>query len=732
MAEAVAKTLAARKGNAWVAFLNRNTDVVMPALVFLNIVLIILPLSPFWMDLLLYFNMTFSFVLMVTVLYLESPLQLSVFPTLLLMATFFRLALNISTTRLILTRGYLAGHVQANGQVPNLPEVAGNVIATFGNYVGGGNTIVGIVVFVIIMIMQFVVITKGATRIAEVAARFTLDAMPGKQMAIDADLNAGMIDEKTARERRDVIQREAEFFGAMDGASKFVRGDAVAGLFITIVNIVGGLIIGAFGLGGGKPMSLMGAFQTYTLLTIGDGLVSALPGLVTSLAAAFLVTRTRSDRDVGADIFTQVFANWRSAMISGVMLAVLMLTPFAGVPLVLVVVALAGVTWLLYIRSKKTERETKAKEAEKGMAAAGAGKGPERVESLLTVDPMELEIGYGLIRMVDTSQGGDLLERITMIRRQIALDLGFVVPPVRIRDNMQLEPNEYSVKIRGTVVAKGTAMVEHFLAMDSGIATGTVDGIPTTEPAFGLPAVWITEANKQRAEALGYTVVDATSVVSTHLTEVIKNHAAELLTREDLESLLTNLKQQSPKIVEELIPNIMKPQEAQRILQALLKERVSIRNLGAIFETLAEYAPRTKDAEVLVEYTRNSLARQICESLKSGDGKIYLITIDPQLEDLINANIERTEGGSYLKTAPSILNQIMDAIAREMEKLVTGGHAPVILCAPQIRSQVKKIADGIQAGIAVLSYNEVVRDVPIESVGMAALPQPQAAAPAAR
>ncbi|MCR4316272.1 MAG: flagellar biosynthesis protein FlhA [Planctomycetes bacterium] len=701
-----------------VDWLQKNTDFVLPIALFGIIVAIMIPLAPWIMDVLLFINIAFSFLLIPVTLYLRSPLQLSVFPTLLLIITFYRLALNIGTTRIILSSAATARPPTLVNNVPPLEwlkEQAGTVISTFGDFVGGGLSVVGIVVFIIILIVQFVVITKGATRIAEVAARFTLDAMPGKQMAIDADLNAGMIDEAEARVRREKISKEAEFFGAMDGAAKFVRGDAIASLIITVVNIVGGLLLATLY----NDIPLAEAFSAFTLLTIGDGLVSAIPSLVVGLAAAFLITRTQSEHDVGGDIFAQLFNNYRAVIVVCIVLVVLMFTPFRSWQLIVIIGSLGGIALMLYRISEKEAEE----EAKKPKPQVEAARPQEKVENLLHVDPMELEIGYGLIRIVDTKQGGDLLERITMIRRQVALDLGIIVPPVRIRDNMQLEPNQYAIKIRGTSLATGSSMVDHFLAMDSGVATGTIDGIPTTEPAFGLPAIWITESNKQRAEALGYTVVDATSVVATHLTEVIKNHAWELLSREDLSHLLENLKSSSPKIVEEVVGSIMKPGEVQRVLQNLLKERVSIRDLATILETLAEYAPRTKDPEILTEYVRNSLAPQICESYRSGDGKIHLVTLDPQLEDLVNANIERTEGGSYLKMAPALLNAIMDGIARTLEKLVTQGYSPILLCAPTIRSQVKKIVDGIQPGIAVLSYNEITRGVEVESVGMAPMPK---------
>jgi flagellar biosynthesis protein FlhA len=678
----------------WIA---KNQDVVFVICVIAILITIFVPLPTPLMDLLLVTNITLSMLIMLTVIYVREPLRFSVFPSVLLLSTAFRLALNIATTRLILTN---AGVLKT--------EAAGKVIKAFGEFVAQREPVIGFIIFLILVIVNFIVITKGANRISEVAARFTLDAMPGKQMAIDADLNAGLIKEAEARHRRELISREADFYGAMDGATKFVRGDAIAGIIITLINIIGGFIIGLVKLGWGWKEAL----YTFTLLTIGDGLVSQIPALIVSISAGLIVTRATAESNLGREFMGQIFSDWKILLITAIFLGFLALTPLPTIPLLLIGTIVFILSRVLKQASERATRiETIKKEKE-------AARRPERVEGLLHVDPMELEIGYGLIRMVDPDQGGMLLERVTRIRRQMALDLGIVVPPIRIRDNIQLEPNQYVIKIRGVKVAEGFVMPDNYLAMDSGVATGPIEGIRTKEPAFGLPAYWITEQEKQKAEALGYTVVDATTVLSTHLTEVIKSHAADLLTREDVNTLLRTLEETNPSVVKEVVPNVLKPGEVQKVLQNLLREGVSIRDLGSILETLSDYAPRIRDPEILTEYVRNALARSICHQYIEKEGRMYVITLDPKLEDLIRSAIERTEHGSYLSMSPVVFNKVVERISKEVQRLMSAGHSPVILCSPQIRYHVKRITEQIQPGIAVLSYNEILKDVRVESMGM--------------
>ncbi len=674
----------------------RNLDLILVVAVLGTLLAIVIPLPPFLLDFLLIINISLAIIILFTSIYVSEPLGFSIFPTMLLMTTFYRLALNVASTRLIL----------GNVDPKEPPLFAGKVLYTFGTFVGANSPVVGFIIFIILIVIQFVVITKGATRISEVAARFTLDGMPGKQLSVDADLNAGLINEREARVRRDKLMREADFYGSMDGASKFVRGDAIAGIIIAIINIVGGLIIGYVHFG-----DLGKAARVFTILTIGDGLVSQIPALLISVAAGIIISRSSAEKNLGQDFFKQIFSQPRSLFVAATFL---FLMAFAGLPVpqIIVVMGICSLAaYLLIINKKQTvKREITLQEKE-------TPKKPERVEALLHVDPMGLEVGYQIIKLVDTSQGGDLLHRVTMIRRQIALELGIIVPPVRIRDNMQLDPRAYQIKIRGNIVARGTAMPDGFLAMDAGTVTGPIEGEKTEEPAFGLPAFWITEAQKQRAEALGYTVVDAISVIATHLSEVIKSHAAEILSREDVNNLIENLKESAPVLVKEVVPEVMKPAEIQRVLQNLLRERVSIRDMSAILETLGEYGAKTKDPEILTEYVRNSLARSICEQHKDKDGKLYVVTLDPKLEDKINSGVERTERGTFLTLTPQQIKDIIKAITAEIEKLVSAGHLPVVLCAPQIRAQLKKILDTTKANIAVLSYNEIASDVNVQSLG---------------
>ncbi|MBI3099762.1 MAG: flagellar biosynthesis protein FlhA [Planctomycetes bacterium] len=667
------------------------------------LVAIFVPLPTWVIDGLLVINITVAIVTLLTTIYVREPLEFSVFPSLLLVTTAFRLALNVATTRLILsdasTKGLFA---------------AGHVIAAFGDFVAGQQPLIGFILFVIIIIVQFVVITKGANRISEVAARFTLDAMPGKQMAIDADLNAGLIRESEARERRAAISRQADFYGAMDGATKFVRGDAIAGIIITIVNILGGLIIGIVQQG----MTFSDAVSVFTKLTVGDGLVSQIPALIVSIGAGLIVTRATAEGNLGSDLLNQIFSSERALFVSSLFLLGLgAFTPLPFFPLASMAVLVAFIANTLRTTGAekvKEEEEKKVKETVKK---------PEKVEGLLKVDPMELEIGYGLIRLVDAAQGGDLLDRVAMIRRQLALDMGMLIPPIRIRDNMALEPNEYGIKLRGMSIGKGSLMLDHFMAMDPSGNAPPLDGVKTQEPAFGLPAVWIPASQKPRAEALGYTVVDATSVLATHLTEILKSHAAEIFTRDDVQTITTQLKETSPSLVEEVVPALLKPGEVQKVLQNLLREGVSIRDMHTILETLGDYAPRTKDSEILTEYVRNALARSICLPYQDREGRLHVVTLDPRLEDLIKASTERTETGSFLTLSSKQVGRVSQALSRELDRLLQAGHPAVVLCSPEIRLQVKRIADAVQPNIAVLSYNEVVKGIKVESVGMVSLEQ---------
>ncbi len=664
------------------------------------ILVILIPLPTWLMDVLLALNITVSAVVLLTVMYVCSPLEFSSFPALLLSLTLFRLVLNTATTRLILKNG-------AEGT-----DAAGKVIQVFGDFVAQGSLAIGVIIFVIIVVIQFVVITKGATRIAEVAARFTLDGMPGKQMAIDADLNAGLINEQEAKQRRKEITAEADFYGAMDGASKFVRGDAIAGIIITFVNILGGIYTGM--VMHGRDLSY--CLETFTKLTIGDGLVSQIPAFIVSVGAGMIVTRATATTNLGEELLGQLTSHPTALALAAAFLGLLAMTPLPKLPLIMLGLGCAGIA--LFVSRGRAE----AALAEVARERAEAKK-PERVETFLTVDPIELEVGYGLIRLVDRKQGGDLLDRISNVRRQIAQELGIVVPPIRIRDQLRLEPNEYALKLRGLDIARGEVMPGHLLAIDSGTVAEPIVGVETTEPAFGLRAIWITADQKHVAEHRNYTVVEASSVLGTHLTEVIKQHAAEILTRQEVNRLLDNLKEKSPKLVDEVIPEQLKAGDVQKVLQSLLRERVPVRDLETILETLGDWAPRTKDPDVLTEYVRNSLARAICQMHRSDDGKMYCVTLEPQLEDLINSHLERSEAGMFLSMPPKTQNRIVAAVRAQLEQAVrgTGGRNVVILCSPQVRAWLRRMIEPAMAHVAVLAYNEIVRGVEVQSVGMVVL-----------
>jgi len=670
------------------------------------IFVMLIPLPTWLMDVLLAANLAFAAVVLLTTIYVVTPLEFSSFPSLLLAATLFRLVLNCATTRLILTAAARPGLETA---------AAGRVIQGFGNFVAGGSLVVGLIIFIILIVIQFVVITKGATRISEVAARFTLDGMPGKQMAIDADLNAGLINEAQARQRRETITSEADFYGAMDGASKFVRGDAIAGIIITLVNIVGGLAIGVLQ----YDMPLSRCFELFTRLTIGDGLVSQIPAFIISIAAGLIVTRSTAKTNLGEELISQLTSKPRALLVAGIFLVMLAFTKLPPIPLLVLASSCGGMAYVIS-RAHKLKAVQEALAHKDAVAAAAK---PEKVESLLPVDRMELEVGYGLVALVDTKQGGDLLNRISLIRRQIALELGIVVPSIRIRDNVQLTANEYSLKIKGIEVALGIVYPGKLLAMDSGAVTGKIAGEETTEPAFGLPAVWIPQARREQAEMMNYTVVDASSVIATHLIEIIKSHAAELLTRQDLNTLLDTVKEKSPAVVEEVVGGTLKAGDVQKILQALLEERVPIRDMETILETLGDWGARTQDLEVLVEYVRNALARTICSQYRDEDGKLRCVTLEPGLEDTINRQIERSDRGSFLTLPPATAAVIVQAVAKELENLTRLGAHPVVLCSPQIRLSLRRLLAASIPNITVLAYNEIVKEVQIESVGMVVIEQ---------
>jgi flagellar biosynthesis protein FlhA len=677
--------------------IHENRGMVFPIAFIGLLSVILIPLPTQVLDLLLICNVTLSILVLVTTMYVKSPLEFSVFPSLLLAITLFRLVLNVATTRLILT---------GSGTTAS----AGDVVETFSQFVTAGSLAVGIIIFIIIVVIQFVVITKGATRISEVAARFTLDGMPGKQMAIDADLNAGNITEPQARARREAISHEADFYGAMDGASKFVRGDAIAGIVITFVNVLGGLYVGMME----KNLTIMNCLQVYTKLTIGDGLVSQIPAFVISLAAGLIVTRNSSKNDLGNEMIGQLFAKPKALVIAAVFLVVMSV---AGLPKLPVLILGSCCGGLAFIINNNDKRAVKAV-AQKKITEA-TKKEPEKVEKLLDVDTMELEVGYGLVKLVDASKGGDLLDRISLIRRQIAIDLGIIVPPVRIRDNMQLGANDYIVKIRGQAIGKGVTYPEQFMAMDNGATTGPIPHAEaTTEPAFGLPAFWISESQRSDAELRNYTVVEATAVLATHLTELIKGHAYELLTRQETKNLIDNLKARVPALVEEVIPTQVKPGELQKVMQNLLRERVPVRDLETILETLGDYSSRTKDLDVLTEYVRNALARTICKQYVDDTDKVWCLTLDPALEELINGHLERSERGTTNTMPPATAQQIVQQISNKVMELTQAGRTAVILCAPNVRAAVRKMIEVSVPHVAVLSYNEIVPEVSVEAVGL--------------
>jgi flagellar biosynthesis protein FlhA len=684
-----------------------NRGMMFPLACVVLLLVLLVPLPTGLLDFLLVLNIAIAVIVLVTTIYVKSPLEFAVMPSLLLAVTLFRLVLNVATTRLILAAG-------DNAATPEQAQyAAGHMVQAFASFVAGDKLAIGIIIFLIIFIIQFVVITKGSTRISEVAARFTLDAMPGKQMAIDADLNAGVINEAEARKRRDAIAQEADFYGAMDGASKFVRGDAIAAIIITFVNILGGMYVGMFEHG----WPILETAELYTILTIGDGLVSQVPAFITALAAGLIVTRTSSRKDLGDEMLGQMFSKPAALIVTCLFLMLLSVTGLPMVPLLVLGGCCGGLALIMTRTAKKQASAELKKQADASQAAA---KEPEKVEKLLDVDAMELEVGYGLVRLVDESKGGDLLARISMIRRQLAVELGIIVPPVRIRDNMRIGANDYAVKIRGQAVAMGVTYPEQFLAMDNGATSGPIPAAEATvEPAFGLPAYWITESQRSQAELMNYTVVEATSVLATHLTEVIKRYAYELLTRQEVKNLIENLKQRAPALVEEVIPTQIKPGELQRVMQNLLRERVPVRDLETIIETLGDWSSRTKDLDVLTEYCRNALARTICKQYVDETDKLWCVTLDPAVEDLLIGHTDREKGGTTMP--PQTQQAITKRVAEKVSELTQLGRSAVIVCSPQIRSGLRRMIENAIPQVAVLGYNEIVPEVAVEAVGLVSL-----------
>lgn len=662
------------------------------------IVFMILSVPAGLLDVLLAINILVALIVLFNAFFSKEPLDMSAFPTILLLTTIFRISLNISSTKLILKTGN-----------------PGKVVTTFGEFVGKGDPIIGIIVFIILIIVQFMVINKGSERVAEVTARFTLDAMPGKQMAIDADLNTGAINDVEAKERREKIAAESAFFGSMDGAVKYVKGDAMAGLVITCINIIGGIIMGMTRQG----MEATEAFNYFTIITIGDGLVSSIPSLMISLATGILVTKSGDENDLGGTVFKQLFSISKVLFYAGGALIFLgVLTPlpwFIFVPFGLLAIFIGN-------RSKMqmeiAEIEGEVDEAE---AEADEIRRPENVTSLLSVDPIELEFGYGIIPLADVNQGGDLIDRVVMIRRQIALELGMVVPIIRLRDNIQLNPNQYIIKIKGIQVSEGEILFDHYMAMNPGYVEEEISGIPTFEPSFHLPALWITESQRERAETLGYTVVDPPSIIATHLTEVVRKHIDELLTRQDVQNLINNLKDSNQTLIDELVPKLLNIGEIQKVLQNLLREGVSIRDLLTILETLADNATVTRDTDVLTEYARQSLKRAISNKFFSKNESTTVITLDPEIEQEIMSSVKQSEQGAYLTLDPERTKQIIKATEEEIDKLEKMGKAAIIITSPIVRMYYKRLTQDYFKDLVVVSYNEIDSDIELQSVGMVSI-----------
>ncbi len=678
--------------------LGKNSDFLLGLGVVFILVVMIFPIPTALMDFLLALNITIGLLILLVSMYITQPLQFSVFPGMLLVVTLFRLSLNVATTRLILGQAY-----------------AGQVVSAFGDFVVKGNYVVGLIIFLILVLINFIVITKGAGRIAEVAARFTLDAMPGRQMSVDADLNAGLLDDKEARKRRDEITRQADFYGAMDGASKFVRGDAIAGLIITFLNIIGGFIIGVAQMN----MSMGDAIRTYTVLTVGDGLVSQIPALIISTAAGMVVTRTASETNLGFEVVTQIFAKPRAIFIVSGVLLFLGISPGLPMPPFLFMAVVAGLIGYTVQASQKRQIEEVEEEEEAVPDAA------KELEEYLRIDPLELEIGFNLIPMVDPEQGGDILNRIAQMRKQFALEIGMLLPPIRIRDNIQLKPHQYVIKIRGDEVASNELILGRLLALNPGSAQEEVEGIRTVEPAFGIEAKWVESSNRERAELSGYTVVEPPAVLITHLMEVLKANAHRILGRQEVQNLLDNLKKEQPAVVEELIPNLLSLGAVERTLQNLLKENIPIRDLALILETLADYAPMTKDPDILTEYVRQALGFIIARRYQGDDGVIKGIVLDPQIEEVLKkvADNARNAPGGGVKSGdlilpPELLQQIYNAVTKEISRVAKEGFQPVLITSPQVRLYFRRLVETVLPNLAVLSFGEIPSSVNIETIGM--------------
>jgi flagellar biosynthesis protein FlhA len=681
-----------------IPFVARNSDILMAVAVICILAFMVMPLPTLLLDLLLTFSITFSLIIILASMYVQHPLQMSAFPSILLLITLFRLALNVASTRIILLHGN-------EGTL-----AAGKVIKAFGGFVVGGNYLVGIIVFLILVAINFLVITKGAGRIAEVAARFTLDAMPGKQMSIDADLNAGLITEQEARERRQLIAKEAEYYGAMDGANKFVRGDAIAGIVITLINIIGGLAIGVFQ----KDMSFANAAQNYTLLTIGDGLVSQVPALIVSTAAGIIVTRAGADSSLGDEITSQILIQPKAiAVASGVLFGFGLVPGLPTIPFMILSALSGGLAYTIFRSVKESARiaeESKVRE-EKAITT-------DQFNALPPLDTLAIEVGYGLIPLVDVEQGGQLLDRIKSLRRQIARELGIIVAPVHIQDNMQLKPGGYTILLKGNEIARGELMANYYLAMNPNATDEKIDGIATREPTYGLPALWIKEETKENALAKGFTVVDLATVLTTHLSEIIKRHSHELLGRQDVQQLLDTVKETHPKVVEELVPNLLSLGGVVQVLQNLLREQVPIRDLLTILETVADWSPAIKDLDILTEHVRHALARTITKMHLTPEGHIAAITLGHSLESTLSGALQQTDHGSFLSLDPSVAQKMMSKLAASLEKMSSLNYQTVVMCSSQIRYHVKRLIDRFMPHIVVLSYDEILSNVEIQSLEM--------------
>ena len=673
----------------------KKNDMFLGVYLLAAITFLIIPIPSWLLDVLILFNISMSLIIVFNCLFTTETLNMSGFPTLLLFTTVFRISLNVSSTKLILSTGN-----------------PGQVVEVFGSFVGGGNLVIGAIVFIVLIIVQMMVINKGSERVSEVTARFTLDAMPGKQMAIDADLNTGAITDQEAILRRQKIQEESAFFGAMDGASKYVKGDATAGLIITIINIVGGIIMGVAFMG----MEIMDALQRFTILTIGDGLVSQIPSMLISLSTGILVTKASKDENIGDILIGQLFSIPKVLLMVGMtMIGLGALTPlnfgFCGTYGIIFII-------LSFAMKGKQQEEAIKEEVEEEEIQADEVRRHENVNSLLQVDPIELEFGYGIIPLADVNQGGDLLDRVVMIRRQIALELGAVVPIIRLRDNIQLNPNQYIIKIKGIQVSEGEILFDHYMAMNPGYVEDEITGIPTLEPAFHLEAMWITESQRERAESLGYTVVDPPSIIATHLTEVIKRHLDELLTRQDVQNLIDNVKENNKTLVDELVPKLIGVGEIQKVLQNLLQEGISIRDLVTIFETLADYAATSRDTDILTEYVRQSLKRAISNKYFGDEDMTTVVTLDPKIEQMIMSSVKQTEQGAYISLDPAITKNILKATEIEIQKLENKGQTPIIITSPIVRVYFKKMTSDYFKDLIVVSYNEIDSNIELKSVGV--------------